>query len=139
MGSPASGRARVILIDTSVLIGALAGTATLEPALASVIARGEQLGLCAPVLYEWRRGPRTELELTTQEELLPADSAWPFGPAEALIAADLYRRVRRARQRELDLAIAACALARGAALWTLNPNDFSDVPDLILFEPNASH
>lgn len=35
----------------------------------------------------------------------------------------------------MDLAIAACALEHGAALWTLNRDDFADIPDLRLFEP----
>jgi predicted nucleic acid-binding protein len=41
--------------------------------------------------------------------------------------------VRRARQRQADLAIAACAIEARAALWTLNPEDFKDVPALVLF------
>jgi predicted nucleic acid-binding protein len=32
----------------------------------------------------------------------------------------------------VDLAIAACAIANGAAFWTLNPADFRDVPGLRL-------
>jgi predicted nucleic acid-binding protein len=32
----------------------------------------------------------------------------------------------------IDIAIAACALAHNAALWTLNPADFKDIPDLQL-------
>lgn len=125
----------MILLDTSVLVAALTGAATLEPTLVATLARGERLGLCAPVLYEWRRGPRSELELDTQEKLFPGSAAWPFGAEEAQIAAELCRRVRRARQRELDLAIAACALTRNAGVWTLNRDDFSDVPDLTLYEP----
>jgi predicted nucleic acid-binding protein len=127
----------VTLLDTSVLIGALAGTKPLAPILQAVIASGERLALCAPVLYEWLRGPRTDRERATQEELFPSDAAWPFGAAEAFIAAGLYQRVRRARQRDLDLAIAACALARGTRLWTLNVADFADVPDLSLYDPPA--
>jgi predicted nucleic acid-binding protein len=53
-----------------------------------------------------------------------------FGPAEAAKAAEIYRAVSRPRGRELDLAIAACALVREAALWTLDVGDFRDVPDL---------
>jgi predicted nucleic acid-binding protein len=45
----------------------------------------------------------------------------------------LYSSVKRARGREIDLAIAACAMVHGAALWTDNPRDFSDLPDLRLF------
>jgi predicted nucleic acid-binding protein len=43
--------------------------------------------------------------------------------------------VARPRGREIDLAIAACALAVDARLWTLTPRDFRDVPGLQLFEP----
>jgi len=32
----------------------------------------------------------------------------------------------------IDLAIAACALTHEAALWTLNPEDFRDIPGLRL-------
>jgi predicted nucleic acid-binding protein len=125
----------VILLDTSVLIDTMAGNRALAPTLRRVLALGERLGLCAPVFYEWRRGPRTEAELARQEALFPGDDAWVFGPAEARIAAALYGRVVRARQRELDLAIAACALTHGAMLWTLNEADFADIPDLVLYDP----
>ena len=57
-----------------------------------------------------------------------------LGPREATLAADLYRVVPRARQREFDLGVAACALTSGAALWTLNADDFRDIPGLGLFE-----
>jgi predicted nucleic acid-binding protein len=93
------------------------------------------MGLSALVLYEWLRGPRTGTEVDAQEALFPTASTAPFGPAEALIAARLYREARRARHRELDLGIAACALAHGASLWTLDPDDFRDVPGLRLYEP----
>ena len=39
-----------------------------------------------------------------------------------------------ARQREFDLGVAACALTYGATLWTLNADDFRDIPGLGLFE-----
>lgn len=48
------------------------------------------------------------------------------------MACRLYGSVRRARGREMDLAIAAHALVAGAALWTLDPKDFADVPGLRL-------
>ena len=35
-------------------------------------------------------------------------------------------------RREIDLAIAACALHDRAALWTLNRADFRDIVDLVL-------
>jgi len=40
--------------------------------------------------------------------------------------------VARPRGRELDLAVAASAMVHGAAIWTLNPGDFRDIPGLRL-------
>ena len=84
------------------------------------------------VLYEWLRGPRLPQELNVQEELFPREQAIPFGPEEAAAAAHLYRAVRRGRGREIDLAIAATAITRDAALWTLNRDDFADIDGLRL-------
>lgn len=38
---------------------------------------------------------------------MPSAEALPFGPVEAGAAADLHRRVSRARGREIDLAISS--------------------------------
>ena len=56
----------------------------------------------------------------------------PFTAADASLAAGLYGKVSKPRGREIDLAIAACALGQGAGLWTLNAADFRDVPGLRL-------
>jgi predicted nucleic acid-binding protein len=101
--------------------------------LTALVADGEPIAVSALVLFEWLRGPRVEAEVRDLEALLPAAGAAPFGAAEAALAATLYRQVRRARTRQLDLAIAACAIVRGARLWTLNPDAFADIPDLALF------
>jgi len=50
------------------------------------------------------------------------------------VAADLYRRLDRPRGRQIDLAIAAGALVREAALWTCDEQDFADIPALELFK-----
>jgi predicted nucleic acid-binding protein len=122
----------MIHLDTSALITALTGERTAALALRGFISEGSRLGMSAPVFYEWLRGPRTAEELSTQEILLPTRAVVGFGPEEAALAADLYRRMGRPRRREIDIAIAACALTHGAALWTLNPRDFSDIPALTL-------
>ena len=57
-----------------------------------------------------------------------------FGPTEARVAADLYRTLPRARGRETDIAIAACALTREGRLWTTNEENFRDIPGLSLFD-----
>ena len=93
------------------------------------------LALPSLVFYEWLRGPRLPEELADQEDLLPRESALPFGPEEAAVDAELYRTVGNARGREIDLAIAACAITRDADLWTLNLGDFRDLPGLRASSP----
>ena len=122
----------MIHLDTSVLVDALAGTRRSARALRRVVAQGERVAISTLVLYEWLRGPRVEAELADQEALFPAEHAALFGHREAARAAQLYRTVPRAHGREFDLAVAACALVHEAALWTLNPGDFRDVPGLTL-------
>jgi predicted nucleic acid-binding protein len=43
--------------------------------------------------------------------------------------------VARPRGREIDLAIAAHAISRDATLWTLDVEDFADIPSLSLLPP----
>jgi len=123
----------VIVLDTSVLVDALSGPRRSAPALRRAIEQGQRILLPTLVLYEWLRGPRLKEELAAQEALFPAAVAFPFGPAEAARAAQLYVSRPRGRGREIDLAIAACALTSGASLWTLNPRDFRDLPGLELY------
>jgi predicted nucleic acid-binding protein len=122
----------VVILDTSVLIGSLTALKRSAPALYGLAQQGERMALPCLVLYEWLRGPRTRQEIADQEALFPASAALPFGPEEAALSAELYRTVRRARAREIDLAIAACAIRHEADLWTLNPRDFADIPGLRL-------
>lgn len=125
----------MILLDTSVLVDALTGPKRSAPALRRAIERGERVVVATLVLYEWLRGPRHSAELAAQEALFPSDSAVAFGPAECAKAATLYRAVRSGRGREIDLAIAACAVCRGATLWTMHVRDFVDIPELSVSAP----
>ena len=120
------------VLDTSVLIDSLSGPKRSAGALRAAIEAGERIVVPSLVLYEWLRGPRHPAEIAAQEALFPSEAALAFGAREATLSAELYRAVKRPRGREIDLAIAACALAREAALWTLNRNDFSDIPKLRL-------
>jgi predicted nucleic acid-binding protein len=122
----------MIHLDTSALIAALSGPRSHVLMLRRFVSDGERLGVSSIVLYEWWRGPRNDEELNAQEALLPARSAVQFGVAEAALAASIYRRLKRPRHREIDVAVAACAIVQNAALWTLNPRDFADIPGLEL-------
>jgi predicted nucleic acid-binding protein len=125
----------VIHLDTSLLIDALTGPRRSMPALRRVVDDGIRLGVSALVIYEWRRGPRTERELAIEQALLGRGATAGFGDVEAELAANLYRGVTRSRGREIDLAIAACAIAQGAQLWTLNTTDFRGIAGLDLYRP----
>lgn len=122
-------------LDTSVLVDALTGPRRSFRSLERTVSAGHVIAMSALALYEWRRGPRTAEEVGDQEALLPAAGACPFGADEAAAAAAISGRLKRARGRDMDIAIAACAVERGARLWTLNPDDFRDIPGLQLYEP----
>ena len=125
----------MIHLDTSILIDALTGTRRSLRPLRAIVADGFRLGVSSLVLYEWRRGPRVDEELALEVVLLGPDSVTVFGEREARVAADVYRKVTRPRGREIDIAIAACAITQDASLWTLNHDDFHDIPGLQLHLP----
>jgi len=120
----------MIVLDTSVLIEALGRGGRMRDPLRAAWASGERIRVPTLVVYEWDRGPRTESERTAFARLFPEVEWIGFGPNEARVAATLYRAVDRPRRREIDLAIAACAISWDGALWTLNRADFHDLPDL---------
>ena len=123
----------LIHLDTSVLVDAFTGRRQSLSRLRAATAKGHVLSVSTIVLYEWLRGPRTDAEKEAVDAFFELDLAPGFGRREAERAADLYGRVKGARQRQADLAIAACAMELGASLWTLNRSDFEDVPGLTLF------
>ena len=123
-----------IHLDTSVLIDVFTAERPLLESYEAAALAGHRLTTSSPVMYEWLRGPRIGSELDLQRRLCPADQIVGFGPDEASTAADVYRKLKRSRGRELDIAIAACAIEHGAALWTVNPRDFRDIPGLRLYE-----
>jgi predicted nucleic acid-binding protein len=122
----------IVHIDTSALVDALTGPRRSLDDLRHLVDAGHRTTISTLVLYEWLRGPRTRADLAVQEELFPSEAAVPFGPEEAAVAARLYRSLPRGRGREIDVAIASCAIVHGAALWTLNPGDFRDIPGVQL-------
>lgn len=122
----------MIHLDTSAVIAAFGGTESAAARLRGIIADGSRIAISSIVLYEWLRGPRRASELRAQDLLLPIGGVFPFGPREAVIAARLYKEIGRPRGREVDLAIAACALSAGASIWTLNTDAFAGIAGLDL-------
>ncbi len=124
------------ILDTSFLVDSLAGARPAREALRALLDNRERLFLPSIVVYEWARGPRTPEEIAVQRALFPGNRVIPFGEPEAELSARLYhdfnRAGRRARGREIDLAIAATAILRDASLLTLNVADFRDIPGLRL-------
>jgi len=123
----------LIHLDTSVLVDAFTGERRSLARLRAATAKGDVVSISSIVLYEWLRGPRTEDEKQAVDAFFELDQVAVFGRREAERAAGLHRRVKGARQRQADLAIAACAIEGSASLWTLNRSDFDDVPGLMLF------
>jgi predicted nucleic acid-binding protein len=124
----------MIHLDTSVLIEVFDGKKPLAPHLRRLLNAGERISLSTIVLFEWRRGPRISEQIEAQEALFPSSDATTFGPEEALLAADIYKKIKRPRGREIDIALAACAIVHDAVLWTMNNPDFRDIPGLKLLE-----
>src|SRR5262249_54441460 len=127
-----TGRVMLIHLDTSLLVDAFAGSRRSLLRIRGATEKGDVTTFSTIVLYEWLRGPRTAGEKEAVETFFDLELVSPFGRREAERAADLYRRVNRSRQRQADLAIAACAIESGAWLWTLNRLDFDDIPGLSL-------
>lgn len=126
----------MIVLDTSVLVDSLSGPKRSARRLRSTIEQGERILVPSLVLYEWLRGPRLPAEITAQEALFPSEGVIAFGHREAALSAQLYQSLRRPRGREIDIAIAACAIVRDADLWTLNTSDFQDISQLRLRTPS---
>ena len=125
----------LIHLDTSVLVDAFTGTKRALSHLAAATSDGHVITFCAVVQYEWLRGPRSREEDDAVRRFFGDGLVVGFGSREAQTAAALFKQVKRARQRQADLTIAACALEHNARLWTLNVSDFVDVPGLMLYQP----
>ena len=124
----------LIHLDTSILVDAFSGARRSMPALREASLQGHVTTFATLVLYEWLRGSRADGEVVAVERFFSAVPPSQFGPEEAKRAAALFRQVSRARRRQVDLAIAACAIEARASLWTLNRSDFRDLPGLMLYE-----
>jgi tRNA(fMet)-specific endonuclease VapC len=66
------------------------------------------------------------------DKLLAGTPTLDFGKAEAVAYGQIVAQIGYSRRKVIDRMIAAQAIVIGATLVTLNPDDFSDIPDLNL-------
>ncbi len=118
-------------VDTSVLIEEFAQPG--QARLRTAVREGHRLTMCTVALYEWLRRTRSSAEIDLQRAFFPEAMLAAFGVETARVAARVYRSLKRGRSREIDIAIAAAAIEHDAWLWTLNPEDFEDIPGLTLY------
>ena len=66
------------------------------------------------------------------DKVLAGTPTLDFGEAEAIAYGQIVAQIGYSRRKVIDRMIAAQAIVIGATLVTLNPSDFSDIPDLNL-------
>ena len=113
----------MIHLDTSFLIGALAGGSREDMQLRKWIGANEPLGISAIAWAEFLCGPIDATELSHASAVVRGHS--PFTEEMAVTAAKLFNASGRRRGTMIDCMIAATALAEEAAVATSNPDDFS--------------
>lgn len=86
------------------------------------------------------RSPRRNDAEDVLSQLLERVPVLPISPAIARRCAQLREALRtrqkRVQKRALDLLIAATALEHGLTLVTRNVEDYQDIPNISLHEPN---
>lgn len=128
------------MIDTSVVI---------DLQRVSVDALPDELAISAITLAELASGPLAtsdaEERARRQDRLQRAEAtfqALPFDTDAARAYGRIYGAViaagRRPRGRQVDLLIAATALAAGLPLYTCNPDDFTHLTGLRVFAVNRA-
>lgn len=109
----------MILVDTSVWIDFLRGTASPEHrSLADAFHRGEELCICGLILAETLQGTSDD-DVAAVRRRLRSLTYLPMGRNSYVMAANLYRRARRRGRTirsTIDCLIAACAIRHDVPL-----------------------
>ncbi len=108
---------------------------TLEPKVDDAFRRGDRVGVCLPVLCEYRAGIRVgrrfQKNLTRLETALSVLRIWPLDEGTAHEFGDIFQELRKAGQplSPFDLLIAALARQHGLIVLTAD-QDFQRVKRL---------
>ncbi len=118
-----------IHLDTSFLIVALTSRKELQQ-LQTLADSARPIQMSAVAWYEFARGPRTASQLAVARSFLLSDGVIAFDEDLAEAASTIFRSIGSPRRRGADIAIGVTAVSRGAALATLNRDDFRDIPGI---------
>lgn len=123
---------RPVHLDADFLVKAAATACPERVLLLQLAEQDAPIGMSAIAWYEFVRGPRTPEQLALAGAIIDDEDVVAFDAAIAQAAAETFRRLGSPRRRANDIAIGTTAAAEGAVLWTLNRDDFADVPELEL-------
>ncbi len=123
------------LLDTNHFSAYLDGHSVLEPRINSALRSGDRVGICLPVLFEYRAGIRLgryyQRNLARLQYSLSVFRLWPIDADTAIEFAELFAACRAQGRvmSQFDMAIAALARQHQFVLLTAD-QDFSAVSDL---------
>ena len=112
----------MIQLDTSFLIRALVRGSPEDALLRRWLRDRTPLAASAIAWTEFLCGPLRPREVQLAAQIV--GEVLPFGPDEAVVAAELFNRTGRRRGSLVDCMLAASAIAGDSALATSNPADF---------------
>lgn len=123
------------LLDTNHLSAYLDRKPALEKRIDAALKAGDRIGVCLPVLCEYRAGirlgKRYQQNLARLQAALGVLRLWPADESTTVVFADIFQELRAAGKMlsQFDLLIAA--IARQYTLTVLTADqDFDPVPNL---------
>ena len=123
------------LLDTNHLSGYLDRKPTLEDRIDRALRSGDRVGICLPVLCEYRAGirlsKRRRQNLARLQAALGVIRLWPADDGTAVVFAEIYQELRAAGEMlsQFDLLIASLARQQNLTLLTAD-RDFQAVHKL---------
>ncbi len=113
----------MIHLDTNYLIALVTPQSVVRPQLFQWMSSGEVLAASTIAWSEFLNGPVSANE-KQQVAAMIEDRLIPFGEKEAVVAAELFNKTGRKRQKQIDCFIAATAMCGRVPLATQNTKDF---------------
>ena len=123
------------LLDTNHLSAYLDRQPTIEPKVDAALRAGDRVGICLPVLCEYRAGIRLsrrfKQNLARLQAALSVLGLWPEDEGTAVEFAEIFRELRAEGRMlsQFDLLISALARQRGLTVLTAD-QDFRSVKRL---------